>query len=112
MKVKRCEAVNAASSGTSFGTGATFKIIPKLPHGITGIFISGSAVIGKDYLILQNVTIGSSKKKAPVIGDNCIIGAGATVIGEITVGNNVFIGANTTVTWDVLDNTTVIAAGP
>ena len=81
IKLKKMEARNAASLGTALNTGAFFKSQPRLPHGIAGIFISHSAIIGANCLILQNVTIGSAHGKAPVIGDNCIIGANATIVG-------------------------------
>ena len=109
---KRTEARNASSLGTAVNAGAIFASQPNLPHGIAGIFISHTAQIGKNCTILQNVTIGSSKGKAPVIGDNCIIGAGAVIIGGITIGNNCCIGANCTLAKDVPDNTTVVSATP
>ncbi len=112
IKLKKMEARNAASLGTSLNAGAIFKGQPRLPHGIAGIFVSQSAVIGNNCLILQNVTIGSAHGKAPVIGDNCIIGANATIIGGITVGNNCKIGAGVTVFKDVPDNTTVVSNSP
>lgn len=75
------------------------------------IFISPTAIIGRNCTIFQGVTIGADLggHKAGVIGDNVIIGAGAKVIGDIVVGNNVFIGANSVVTRDVEDN--VVVAG-
>ncbi len=88
---------------------------PCFPHGFHGIFISGEAKIGKDCVIFQNVTIGSnyladSKQGAPTIGDNCYIGAGVAIIGDVTIGNNVRIGANSTVYKDVPDNCAVVSA--
>lgn len=86
----------------------------KFPHGINGIFISNKAVIGKNNVIFHQVTIGSNTLKdtknpgAPVIGDNCYIGAGAKIIGGIKIGNNVRIGANAVVTKDIPDNSTVV----
>lgn len=109
---KRSEARNASSMGTALNDGAVFAGVPHLPHGITGIFIAHGAKIGKNCTILQNVTIGSSKKQAPVIGDNCVIGAGAVIVGGIRVGNNCNIGANCTVFKDVPDNTTVVCQAP
>ena len=109
---KRAEARNAASLGTAVNAGATFLSKPILPHGLAGIFISHKAKIGRDCTILQNVTIGSSKDKAPSIGDNCVIGAGAVIIGDVKIGNNCCIGANCTVVKDVPDNTTVVGAAP
>src|SRR5699024_11656176 len=87
---------------------------PFFPHGITGIFISQGAKIGKDAVIFQQVTIGSNTLKgsksygAPVIGDNCYIGAGAKIIGGIKIGDNVRIGANAVVVKDVPDNAVVV----
>lgn len=46
--------------------------------------------------------------KAPVIGNNVFIGAGAKIIGNITVGNNVVIGAGAIVTKSVPDGKTVV----
>mgnify|MGYP002796627940 CR=1 FL=1 len=110
--LKQTEARNAASLGTAINAGAIFHGIPELPHGLTGIFVSHGAEIGKDCLILQNVTIGSSKGKAPKIGNNCVIGAGACIVGGITIGDNCNIGANATVFKDVPDNTTVVCPAP
>lgn len=87
----------------------------RLPHGISGIFISAGSSIGKNCTILQHVILGSNTTPgskhmgAPVIGDNVMIGAGAVVIGGIRIGNNVRIGANTTVVSDIPDNCTVVS---
>ena len=92
-----------------------FSSEPCLPHDIRGVFISGGAKIGKNAIIFQQVTIGSvtlpdSKGAgAPTIGDNCYIGAGAKIVGNVKVGDNVRIGANATVYKDVPDNTVVIS---
>jgi serine O-acetyltransferase len=92
---------------------AQFKTIPFFPHGIYGIFISGGASIGRNATIFQQVTIGSntlidsSGLGAPVIGDNCYIGAGAKIIGKVNLGNNVRVGANAVVFHDVPDNSIV-----
>lgn len=48
----------------------------------------------------------------PTIGNNCLIGAGAKIIGNVHVGNNVRIGANAIVVDDVLDNCTVVMNKP
>jgi len=112
LRLKKMEAANAASFGTAMGAGAHFASHPILPHGITGSFISHTARIGEKCVIMQNVIIGSSKKKAPVIGDNCIIGAGAIIIGGCRIGNNVHIGAGCIVAKDVPDNCTVVMNEP
>ena len=49
---------------------------------------------------------------APTIGNNCLIGAGAKIIGNVHVGNNVRIGANAIVVDDVPDNCTVVMNKP
>ncbi len=87
---------------------------PCMPHGERGVFIAGSAKIGKNAVIFQQVTIGSvilpdaKKLGAPIIGDNCYIGAGAKIVGNIKVGNNVRIGANAVVFKDIPDNSVVV----
>lgn len=76
-----------------------------------GIVIHQNSSIGKQTVIYQNVTIGrigSDNQDAPVIGENCIIGAGACVLGDIKIGNNVKIGANAVVLKDIPDNCTAV----
>lgn len=96
----------------------TIEDMPTFPHGISGVFVSLSATIGKGCTIFHQVTIGSntldSSKKcgAPKIGDNVYIGCGAKIIGGVTIGNNVRIGANCVVTEDVPDNSTVVMNKP
>lgn len=100
------------------GLNTKFKGIPCLPHGFNGIFISDNAMIGKNCVIFQGVTIGSntiegsSNYGSPIIGDNCYIGAGAKIIGNVKIGNNVRIGANAIVTCDVPSNSTVVLDKP
>jgi serine O-acetyltransferase len=108
--IKRCDAFNNASLGTHLGFGAHFETRPSFPHGLYGIIVSHEAVIGKNCVILHQVTIGVRDHDGgcPVIGDNCLIGAGAKIIGNVHIGNNVKIGANSTVTKDVPDNATVV----
>ena len=95
--------------GGYIGIGAVISGIPSLPHGLHGIYISRYASIGANCLIYQNVTIGEVDRKAPRIGDNCLIGAGAMVIGDIRVGDNVKIGAGAVVSFDIPDNCTVVS---
>lgn len=89
--------------------------IPCFPHNEMGIFISKAATIGKNAVIFQHVTIGSntikgSKFGAPTIGDNCYIGAGAKIIGNVKIGNNCRIGANACVYTDMPDNSVAVCA--
>ena len=100
---------SAYRHGGYIGPDAVIKGIPSLPHGLQGIFISRDAQIGEDCWIYQNVTIGEVNKKAPVIGDRCLIGAGAVVVGGVTIGNDVKIGAGAVVSTDIPDGCTVVS---
>ena len=110
--IKRCDAFNNASLGTHIGYGATFDSIPKFPHGLYGIIVSHNARIGKNATIFHQVTIGEGTGGAPTIGDNCLIGAGAKITGNIHIGNNVKIGTNCVVVEDIPDNATVVLSKP
>lgn len=76
-----------------------------IQHGFATIITAES--IGKNVWINQQVTIGYNGDKAPIIGDNVVIYAGAKVVGGVRVGNNVTIGANAVVTKDIPDNSVV-----
>ena len=79
-----------------------------IPH-FHGIVIHHKSVVGSGTLIYQNVTLGGRNGQGgPTIGNNCIIGCGACVLGEIHIGNNVKIGANAVVLENIPDNCTVI----
>ncbi len=105
LRIKRMDAYNNASFGTHISKCAYFKSPPYLPHGIKGIIISNQAVIGKEVTIYHQVTIGGGKDGgSPVIGDYCLIGPGAKIIGGIRIGNNVKIGANCVVVKDIPEN--------
>lgn len=81
-----------------------------LPHPY-GIIIHSQARIGDRVVIMQQVTIGGSRRgqnDAPVIEDEVYIGAGARVLGRVRVGRNAVIGANAVVTRDVPANATVV----
>ena len=72
-----------------------------------GIIISGYAKFGDNCRIRNGVVVGLRRvdePRAPVIGNNVDIGAGAKVLGPISVGNNVAIGANAVVIRDVPDD--------
>lgn len=90
----------------------------KFPH-LNGIIIHDTARIGSNCTIFHQVTIGISEsesddadysRKAPKVGDNVMIGAGAKLIGSIAIGNNVKIGANAVVTKNIPSNVTVVGA--
>jgi serine O-acetyltransferase len=72
-----------------------------------GIVISGYAKFGNNCRIRNGVVVGLRRiedKRAPTIGDNVDIGAGAKLLGPIRIGSNVLIGANAVVTVDVPDD--------
>lgn len=89
---------------------------PYFPHGCVGVFISNDAVIGRDAVIFQQVTIGSNtlpdskRPGSPVIGDGVYLGAGAKVIGGITVGDCCRVGANAVVVRDLLPHSVAVCA--
>ena len=98
--------------GGYVGNGAQFASEPVLPHGLHGVFISRYAKIGRDCWIYQNVTVGEVRRKAPEIGDRCILGAGAVIVGDIRIGDDVKIGAGAVVAQDIPSGTTVVAPPP
>jgi serine O-acetyltransferase len=71
-----------------------------LPHP-HAIVIHSDAVVGPNCLIFQSVTIGTNGGRAPRIGGHVDIGAGASVLGDITIGDHARIGANAVVLCDV-----------
>ena len=77
----------------------------KMPHS-TGIIIHQWSVIGKNTTIYQHVTIGNAN--GPKIGENCVIGSGACVLGDIVIGNDCKIGANAVVLKDIPDGATAV----
>lgn len=75
-----------------------------LDHG-TGIVIGETAVVGDRVSMLQGVTLGGTGKVAgdrhPKIGEGVLIGAGATILGNITVGRGAMVAAGSLVLRDV-----------
>ncbi len=88
-----------------FGRGIMFD------HG-TGIVIGETAVLGNDISLLHGVTLGGSGKEGgdrhPKIGDGVMIGANASVLGNIRIGHCAKIGAGSVVIRDVAPQTTVV----
>jgi serine O-acetyltransferase len=78
----------------------------------TGVVIGETTIIGKDVSLFQGVTLGgvaaSPGKRHPTIADRVIIGAGATVLGDILIGENSKIGAGSVVVKSVPPNSTVV----
>ncbi len=103
---------SANAHGGYVGAGARFEEIPSLPHGLHGVFISRAASVGRGCRIYQNVTLGEVDGKAPQIGEGVLIGAGAVLVGGITIGNYAKIGAGVTVFEDVPAGATVVSVAP
>ncbi len=84
---------------------------PGLYIGHFGCILIGPTKLGKFCNISHENTIGFAgrgKKHIPEVGDFLYMGAGAKVIGNVTIGNNVAIGANAVVTKDMPDNAVAI----
>jgi serine O-acetyltransferase len=82
-----------------------------LDHGM-GIVIGETAEIGDDCLIYHGVTLGGTGKETakrhPTLGNRVVVGAGAKILGNITVGDGARIGANSVVLRDVPPGATVV----
>lgn len=78
------------------GEGVLFK------HNGLGVVVHPKAIIGDYTQIYQNVSIaGRNNRGTPVIGKRVFIGAGACILGGITIGDDAVIGANSVVINDV-----------
>lgn len=81
----------------------------QFPHYGLGVVINPDARIGDNCKIGQNVTIGGrGKPGCPIIGNNVEIGAGALVLGDISIGDNSIIGAGAVVLHSVPSNAVVV----
>jgi serine O-acetyltransferase len=80
-----------------------------LPHP-NGVVIHPNTIIGNNCLIFQQVTIGNNGKSPtpPTIADHVDIGAGAKILGNITIGYLAKIGANAVVTKNVPARSTAV----
>jgi len=82
-----------------------------IDHGF-GVVIGETSNIGDDVLIYQGVTLGGVSlthgKRHPTIENNCVIGSGAKILGNILIGNNSKIGANSVVVQDVPAHSTAV----
>jgi len=82
-----------------------------IDHGM-GVVIGETAILGDYCLIYQGVTLGGTGKdtgkRHPTLGENVVVGAGAKVLGNLSIGNNVRIGAGSVVLRDVPSECTVV----
>src|SRR5712691_5451762 len=82
-----------------------------IDHGM-GVVIGETTEIGDHVTLFQGVTLGGTGKERgkrhPTLGNHVVVGAGAKILGGITIGDNVKIGANSVVLKNVSANSTVI----
>jgi serine O-acetyltransferase len=87
-------------TGVEIHPGATIGRRLFIDHGM-GVVIGETAVIGHDVLMYHGVTLGGtathSAKRHPVIGDRVLLGAGATLLGPISIGDDSAVGAGAVV---------------
>ncbi len=82
-----------------------------IDHGM-GVVIGETAEIGEDVTLYHGVTLGGTSlekgKRHPTLGDRVVVGAGAKILGAITIGSDTRIGANAVVVKSVPDNSVVV----
>ena len=82
-----------------------------IDHGM-GVVIGETTIIKDDVLMYQGVTLGGTGKehgkRHPTIMNGVVIGAGAKILGNITIGEHVRIGAGSVVIDDVPEHSTVV----
>lgn len=82
-----------------------------IDHGM-GLVIGETAIVGDDCHLHQGVTLGGTStrrvKRHPTLGRGVTVGAGAQIIGAVTIGDNARIGAGSVVVSNVPPNATVV----
>ncbi|MCR4333394.1 MAG: serine O-acetyltransferase [Sulfuricaulis sp.] len=82
-----------------------------IDHGM-GVVIGETAEIGDDCTLYHGVTLGGTtwrkEKRHPTLGNNVVVGAGAKILGPISVGDNARVGSNSVVVKDVPAGATVV----
>lgn len=96
------------TTGSDIHRDARIASSARFPH-LTGIVVHRDAVVGDRCLVMQQVTLGQTGDSgAPTVEEDAYIGAGAKVIGEITIGARARIGANAVVLKDVPPDATAV----
>ncbi|MBV1908639.1 MAG: serine O-acetyltransferase [Kangiellaceae bacterium] len=102
---------NRWATGVEIHPGATIGRRFFIDHAM-GVVIGETAVIGNDCTLYHGVTLGGtswdSGKRHPTLEDNVVIGAGAKILGPITLAKGCRVGSNAVVTKDAPEGTTVI----
>ena len=82
-----------------------------IDHG-AGVVIGETAEIGDDVTLYHGVTLGGTSwrkgKRHPTLGDGCVVGAGAKILGPVVLGRRVKVGANSVVIGNVPEESTVV----
>ena len=82
-----------------------------IDHGM-GVVIGETSIIGDDCMLYHGVTLGGTTwdkvKRHPTLKNGVVIGAGAKILGPVTLGNNVRVGSNSVVVRSIDDNETVV----
>lgn len=82
-----------------------------IDHGM-GVVIGETAVVGDDCMLYHQVTLGGTSiehvKRHPTLGNRVLVGAGAKVLGPITIGDDVRIGSNAVVLDDADPGQTLV----
>lgn len=103
--------INRALTGIEIHPGAKIGRRFFIDHGM-GVVIGETAEIGDDVLVYQGVVLGGTtlekKKRHPTIEDNVVIGAGAILLGPITIGRGALVGAGSVVIKSVPPGATVV----
>ncbi len=103
--------LNRSLTGIEIHPGARIGKRLFIDHGM-GVVIGETTEIGDDVTMYQGVTLGGTsmqkRKRHPTIESNVVIGAGAKILGDITVGEGARIGAGSVVVEDVLENAVVV----
>ena len=99
--------MNGVFCNCIIGRGAEFGPGFVLIHS-TGVVINGQVQGGSNLLIEQQVTLGADRRKSPLLGSDIFIGAGAKIIGPVSIGDGARIGANAVVVNDVPPHCTVV----
>ncbi len=100
-----------AATGIEIHPGATIGRRFFIDHGM-GVVIGETAEVGDDVMLYHDVTLGGRSlakvKRHPTVEDGVTIGAGARVLGPITIGRGSQVGANAVVVRDVPPNSIVV----
>ena len=103
--------LNRFLTGIEIHPGATIGRGLFIDHGM-GVVIGETAEIGDNVTLYQQVVLGGTGKERgkrhPTVGDNVVIGAGAKVLGSLTIGEGARIGAGAVVLHDVPGHATVV----